>query len=96
MPGANNPNTVIPGGFTTLVAGLYGNDTLHSWNSFQFYDDASLTRGTHSLKFGFAFGTDAIQFLHPIFTFWKIEIRIAERFSPQQPFLVRGRVAWAN
>jgi len=26
----------------------------HGWNSFQGYDDASLTRGTHSLKFGFA------------------------------------------
>src|SRR6202040_2500282 len=27
---------------------------LLTWNSFQVYDDAFLTRGTHSLKFGFA------------------------------------------
>lgn len=28
---------------------------LNDWKSFQFYDDASLTHNTHSLKFGFAF-----------------------------------------
>src|SRR6202171_1144764 len=25
-----------------------------TWNSYQFYDDAFFTRGTHTLKFGFA------------------------------------------
>ncbi len=34
--------------------GLNGAVSLHNWNSYQFYDDAFLTRGTHSLKFGFA------------------------------------------
>jgi hypothetical protein len=28
---------------------------INFWNSFQLYDDAFLTKGTHSLKFGFAF-----------------------------------------
>src|SRR5260370_24949326 len=28
--------------------------SFHNWNSYQFYDDAFLTRGTHSVKFGFA------------------------------------------
>ena len=33
---------------------MNGGYSLHNWNSYQFYDDAFLTRGTHSLKFGFA------------------------------------------
>ena len=33
------------GGFPNFVIG---------WNSFQYYDDAYLTRGTHTIKFGFA------------------------------------------
>jgi hypothetical protein len=54
FPGGDNPNTRIGGGFTTLPAGVSGGFSLHNWNSIQFYDDAFLTRGTHSLKFGFA------------------------------------------
>src|SRR5260370_32032983 len=33
--------------------GTVSSDIL-TWNSFQFYDDAFLTRGTDTLKFGFA------------------------------------------
>ncbi|PYU22253.1 MAG: hypothetical protein DMG32_18685 [Acidobacteria bacterium] len=54
FPGGDNPNTRIGGGFTTLPAGLNGGFSHHNWNSYQFYDDAFLTRGTHALKFGFA------------------------------------------
>jgi carboxypeptidase family protein/TonB-dependent receptor-like protein len=54
FPNKDNPSTRIGGGFTTLDAGLLGGYSLHNWNSYQFYDDAFLTRGTHSLKFGFA------------------------------------------
>src|SRR6267378_1266778 len=55
FPGGDNPNTRIGGGFQTLPAGLDNTGyTLHNWNSIQFYDDAFLTRATHSLKFGFA------------------------------------------
>src|SRR5258706_796268 len=55
FPGGDNPNTRIGGGFTILTAGLDNTGyTLHNWNSIQFYDDAFLTRATHSLKFGFA------------------------------------------
>jgi hypothetical protein len=53
-PGGFNPVVRIGGGFTALIAGLGGTDADHVWNSFQFYDDAFLTRGTHSMKFGFA------------------------------------------
>jgi hypothetical protein len=42
----------VPPGFT---GGIGANPTfLYRWNSFQGYDDAFLTRGTHSLKFGVA------------------------------------------
>jgi hypothetical protein len=54
FPNVENPSTRIGGGFQTLQPGLHAGYTLHNWNSFQFYDDAFLTRGTHSLKFGFA------------------------------------------
>jgi Carboxypeptidase regulatory-like domain/TonB-dependent Receptor Plug Domain/TonB dependent receptor len=54
MFGGYNANTRIGGGFTALPAGLNGGFSHHDWNSIQFYDDAFLTRGAHSLKFGFA------------------------------------------
>jgi hypothetical protein len=42
-------------GLSRLGNGLGGPDRfLFSWTSFQFYDDISLTRGSHSLKFGVA------------------------------------------
>jgi len=54
MLGGFNPSTRIGGGFTTLSPGVFGGFSFHTWNSYQFYDDAFLTRGAHSLKFGFA------------------------------------------
>ncbi len=54
-PGAiATPQISVPG-FTTAV-GLGGlNQFLHRWTSLQLYDDAFITRGTHSIKVGFAF-----------------------------------------
>jgi hypothetical protein len=55
VPGRPAPFLIVPtwsnfyggvGGFPNFVIG---------WNSFQFYDDAFLTRGRHTFKFGFAF-----------------------------------------
>jgi hypothetical protein len=44
------------GGLTTLPGGIGGLPTyFYHWNSFQGYDDAFLNRGTHTIKFGFAF-----------------------------------------
>ena len=54
FPGGDNPSIRISGGYAALGAGLLGAISHHNWNSYQFYDDAFLTRGTHSLKFGFA------------------------------------------
>ncbi len=40
-------------GLTGFHGGLNGgNNIIHTWNSFQGYDDAFWTHGTHSLKFG--------------------------------------------
>jgi hypothetical protein len=48
------PGMVVPG-LTTLNGGIGGlASPHHTWNSFQVYDDAFLTRGSHSIKFGFA------------------------------------------
>ena len=55
VPGRPAPFLIVPtwsnfyggvGGFPNFVIG---------WNSFQFYDDAFLTHGSHTFKFGFAF-----------------------------------------
>jgi hypothetical protein len=55
IPGRFAPALDVPGLVTmTGSLGSVSADIL-TWNSYQFYDDAFLTRGTHSLKFGFAF-----------------------------------------
>jgi outer membrane receptor protein involved in Fe transport len=55
LPGRFAPALTVPGLVTMLGAlGSISSDIL-TWNSYQFYDDAFLTRGNHSLKFGFAF-----------------------------------------
>jgi len=55
-PGATGPPQIgVPGVVTTAI-GLGGlNRFLHRWTSAQANDDAFLTRGTHSIKAGFAF-----------------------------------------
>jgi hypothetical protein len=53
FPGANNPVTDIAGGFSTLNGGVGSSYTRFYWTDYQLNDDAFLTRGTHSLKFGF-------------------------------------------
>ena len=54
-PGAIGPPQIPISGITTAF-GLGGfNKFNHAWNSIQAYDDAFFTRGTHAIKFGFAF-----------------------------------------
>jgi hypothetical protein len=53
QPGRDSASVIIGGGFTALPGGVLApSSSLIRWNSFQGYDDAFLTRGTHSLKFG--------------------------------------------
>src|SRR5882762_5427238 len=46
---------VLVGGLSDFTGGVGGSPTyFYRWNSLQFYDDAFLTRGTHSIRFGVA------------------------------------------
>src|SRR5882762_7535644 len=52
-PGQTAADVRISGGIPEFIGGLGGVSSYHYyWDSFQAYDDAFLTRGTHSLKFG--------------------------------------------
>ncbi len=55
VPGRPAPSIRIPG-IATFFGGPGGfPNFVFGWNSFQLYDDAFLTRGKHSIKFGIAF-----------------------------------------
>ena len=55
-PGQNAARVNVSGIITNLGGGLGAIDhNLHDWNSFQGYDDAFLTHGVHSIKFGGGF-----------------------------------------
>src|ERR1700730_14056344 len=58
VPGRYVAGATIPG--SGLFQGVLGGLTtaLYRWNAFQAYDDAFLTKGLHSLKFGFGFERD--------------------------------------
>src|SRR6266576_2009463 len=59
IPGKYAPACLCPNIGTFMEGGLGGAPTyLYRWNSYQVYDDAFLTRGRHSLKFGFGFERD--------------------------------------
>lgn len=54
-PGRDAATVNIGGGFTALPGGVLAPTSSQiRWNSFQGYDDAFFTKGTHSLKFGVA------------------------------------------
>jgi hypothetical protein len=54
IPGRAAPFIVVPG-LNSFFGGVDGfPSSIFGWNSFQGYDDAFLTRGMHSIKFGFA------------------------------------------
>jgi outer membrane receptor protein involved in Fe transport len=51
-----NASVVTVGGLGSMPGGVGGLPTyLYRWNTFQIYDDAFITRGKHSIKFGGAF-----------------------------------------
>jgi hypothetical protein len=59
IPGKYAPACLCPNIGTFMEGGLGGAPTyLYRWNSYQVYDDAFLTRGHHSLKFGFGYERD--------------------------------------
>jgi Carboxypeptidase regulatory-like domain/TonB dependent receptor/TonB-dependent Receptor Plug Domain len=59
IPGRYANACLCPNVGTFMEGGLGGTPTyLYRWNSYQVYDDAFLTRGRHSLKFGFGYERD--------------------------------------
>ena len=65
-PAAQGAATSVVPGFDAPLLQPYGNHVFRrrreqpesghfAWNSYQVYDDAFLTKGKHSIKFGFAF-----------------------------------------
>jgi outer membrane receptor protein involved in Fe transport len=58
VPGHSAP-AAFPSGLTQIGPGA-GPQSYRIWNSYQAYDDAFLTRGLHSLKFGFGFERDQL------------------------------------
>ena len=55
LPGQFASAVTVPG-LTVFTGGVNGNSHYgYHWNSYQAYDDAFFTKGTHSLKFGIAF-----------------------------------------
>jgi hypothetical protein len=59
VPG-QNAAAVNVGGLSPFLGGLVKGSLFQRWNSFQGYDDAFLTKGLHSLKFGAAFERDQL------------------------------------
>jgi hypothetical protein len=55
IPGMSVAPILNVTGLTAFTGGLGLSNGPRIWNSFQAYDDASLTKGLHSLKFGVAF-----------------------------------------
>lgn len=54
--GRTASQVIIGGGITPFTGGIGGSPTYYyHWNSVQAYDDALLTKGRHSIKFGGAF-----------------------------------------
>ena len=58
VPGRTAPQAFVSG--LTQIGSGTSPTSYRNWNSFQVYDDASLTRGLHSLKFGFGFERDQL------------------------------------
>ena len=61
IPGQHAPRLTVRGGITDFFGGVNsGSHYLHTWNSYQYYDDAFWTHGAHTIKFGG--GAERIQY----------------------------------
>ena len=90
MLGGYNPSTRISGGFTALPAGLNGGFSHHDWNSIQFYDDAFLTQGNHSLKLGFAMERMRYNFFQSYNPWGILRFNSLTNFLTNQPNSLEG------
>jgi outer membrane receptor protein involved in Fe transport len=76
VAGRTAPQAFVSG--VTQIGNGASPTSYRNWNSYQVYDDAALTRGLHSLKFGFGFERDQLNEVdltadyHGIFNFGSI------------------------
>jgi hypothetical protein len=93
FPGRTAPQLFV-GGLTTFLGGVGGEAAyFYHWNTFQFYDDAFINKGTHTIKFGFAaermeLEIKALSDPNGIFKFSNLET-----FYANQPTRFQGGVA---
>jgi hypothetical protein len=100
VPGHFAPGCQCPDGITFMEGGVNGAPQyLYRWNSYQVYDDAFLTKGLHSLKFGFSFERDqdnqtTFSEQNGLFAFGSMNALLtnqAKRLRATQPALLTGR-----
>ena len=88
------PQVLMGGGVTDFTGGVGGSPTyFYHWNSAQVYDDAILTRGTQSLRFGVAIEREMLNLLadtdpNGIWNFDNLE-----GFLTNQPTKFQGGIA---
>jgi Carboxypeptidase regulatory-like domain/TonB-dependent Receptor Plug Domain/TonB dependent receptor len=92
--GRDAAQVLMGGGVTDFTGGVGGSPTyFYHWNSAQVYDDAFLTRGTHSLRFGVAIEREMLNLLadtdpNGIWNFDNLE-----GFLTNQPTRFQGGIA---
>ena len=85
VPGQTAPQVFLSG--LTQIGNGASPTSFRTWNSYQVYDDAFLTRGLHSLKFGFGFERDQLNEIdvtadyHGIFNFGSLAEFLTNRPS---------------
>ena len=93
FPGRTAPQLFV-GGLTTFLGGVGGESAyFYHWNTFQFFDDAFVNKGTHTIKFGFAMEhmqlkIEALSDPNGIFKFSNLQ-----SFYANQPSRFQGGIA---
>jgi hypothetical protein len=96
VPGQAAPFLIVPG-ISVFSGGVDGfpNFTF-GWNSFQGYDDAFLTRGKHSIKFGFAVERMQSNNLFHFFDNGRFFFPSLPAFLTNQPLVFAASIPSAN
>jgi hypothetical protein len=96
VPGQAAPFLIVPG-ISVFSGGVDGfpNFTF-GWNSFQGYDDAFVTRGKHSLKFGFAVERMQSNNLFHFFDNGRFFFPSLSAFLTNQPLVFAASIPSAN
>jgi hypothetical protein len=93
FPGRTAPQLFV-GGLTTFLGGVGGEAAyFYHWNTFQFFDDAFVNKGTHTIKFGMAvermeLKIEALSDPNGIFKFTNLQ-----SFYANQPTRFQGGIA---